>query len=1103
MTVAAEKKAASLGLSGLPDGVFFSSIKDAKAFAKKSSVLRGQLHHIQRAFEALELDGVLCVDSKPTAFFRKFSQPITRQIVDDLQLKAWNQSSATLLVLQDPRHNYLYSCLTYPEDASSEGLEEHRGFITDLETGAEVLSSYRLAEKLASGHLYRQYPASFQSNESIDRHLVGNLEALSEKMLGRRSRKNLPLIHSFLGRVIFTRYLLDRGVISLSDYIKNPHASDLNELLSNLEADQVKEALFGKLFPALRREFNGSMFGDEIAEEKKLIGKPEITLLESFFRGDDMESSQPSLGFWAYDFSIIPVEIISAIYEKFLGLESPKEKERKGAYYTPKNLAEMTVAEALDGEVDIITKRFLDPSCGSGVFLVILFSRLAEEWSLKYPRATVPKKMDSLIGFLKNNLRGVDVNGTACRLTCFSLYIALLDQFDPLTLRQLKEEVGKGTRSPLLPAIFAALGSSPQKTVGKTIIEGDFFDKTILSRETVDFIIGNPPWVSRGEITPSLKEWLESPENEYREEFKSNGSNSREIFLPQKQIAHAFLWKSALHLDVKGRGCMILPSQLLTNKTDVFQREWFSRFDTKRVVHLADFRRFLFENAIRPCLLFHFQKSTPKRNGAFEYAVPKVTRLDPRSGHIPVCADDRKWIALEELLQATDEKRAAILWKTKMWASEVDLDLIEALSTLPKIGDYAGSPNDGKRWIKGAGFKPWYQAAFEKNPDKYGQPKPIPGVLSDPFVRTARLPHYFLCKSDCDTLGEILENARCKGIESVSEKLRASKNGFHRSPDKRVFEPPVLLLNEGFTKFCISESKIFFQDAVRAIHVPKEDLDHLYLLCALLDSDLAAYFAFHSSSSSGIERERVFVHEVMSLPFFIPEDSHSKKIGKQIASKIKAEKKKVESTLAQSFTLSENSSAEERAHLVASLRDQLEPLIYKYFSLEPQDIALIEDTISIYKPSVTPESSEKDIPTARRVTDANLSLYCEWLTKQLNDWAEKNQSNARTRVLFKAEYGVLNDLDLALVVLRKSRKETSPQAMTTHDRLEEALAKLAEESSEQVGAFEYLRGILHGSTDGIYLAKPALLGQWTRSRALEDACRVFGAIVGASTKKKT
>ena len=96
-------------------------------------------------------------------------------------------------------------------------------------------------------------------------------------------------------------------------------------------------------------------------------------------------------------------------------------------------LAELVLDRTLAGVPRLIERRFLDPACGSGIFLVGLFNRLAEEWSRENPKATYDAKLKGLTTILKTNLFGIDKNRSACLIAAFSLYLASLDQFSPRT----------------------------------------------------------------------------------------------------------------------------------------------------------------------------------------------------------------------------------------------------------------------------------------------------------------------------------------------------------------------------------------------------------------------------------------------------------------------------------------------------------------------------------------------------------------------------------------------------------------------------------------------------------------------------------------------
>ena len=216
-----------------------------------------------------------------------------------------------------------------------------------------------------------------------------------------------------------------------------------------------------RLFKVLQRDFNGSFFGDILDED---IETKSVTYLQRFLSGENLRTGQLSL-FKLYDFGFIPVELISAIYEEFLGAEAQLEtnptqrgsnhsQRTQGAYYTPPRLAELAVDIATEGWDTLLDKRCLDPACGSGIFLVILFIRMAEEWRKRNPGASTRKRYDELMRLLSENLRGGDIHLTACLVTCFSLYLAFLDQMEPKEVIELQEALERDAKEKILPRIL-------------------------------------------------------------------------------------------------------------------------------------------------------------------------------------------------------------------------------------------------------------------------------------------------------------------------------------------------------------------------------------------------------------------------------------------------------------------------------------------------------------------------------------------------------------------------------------------------------------------------------------------------------------------------
>jgi hypothetical protein len=267
----------------------------------------------------------------------------------------WNHSGASLLVLVTDDHINIYSGMTRPVPAT-DTTAELPSLVESLDRLPDGLREFIVA--VESGEFFHRHQPSFDPKQRVDRHLLDNLQSTREK-LDTVDRKKIPdlVLDSLLCRLVFTCYLFDRNIIGkkyLAD-LKIRWASDLRDLLSNPSPSKAKNALY-RLFEKLKEDFNGDLFSNDLGAEKELIQDQHITTLNSFFQGTEVRTGQGTL-FRLYDFKFIPIETISAIYERFL-----KDKQ-KGAFYTPRFLAEVVLDTALDGTKTLIGKRFLDPLC--------------------------------------------------------------------------------------------------------------------------------------------------------------------------------------------------------------------------------------------------------------------------------------------------------------------------------------------------------------------------------------------------------------------------------------------------------------------------------------------------------------------------------------------------------------------------------------------------------------------------------------------------------------------------------------------------------------------------------------------------------------------
>lgn len=1020
----------------------------------------------------MKLTAVLTLGGIPTVYVRDEKRPLNPAQTADVHRSFWNQGVATVLLLRDPGNVRIFSSMTKPVKPST----ANEGDINDrlvetinLAMRAGWAEDFYL--RLATGQYYsaEKTRGKFDPREGVDAYLIDNLAAVRDELTKGDKALKPPVAHAFLGRLLFTCYLCDRGIIDLREYFPDRPWRCIHDLLAEHEDDDSRPALYGTLFPALKREFNGSMFDEDLDGERDLIQIPHLQAVRRFLNGDEVRKGkgQRSLGFWAYDFKFIPVETISAIYEDFLDKEGAPEKRRSGAYHTPRFLAEMTLDIALEGKGLLRGKHFLDPAVGSGIFLVLLFNRLAAEWRATRRVKISTEEQATDLRDLLGSLRGVDKNLTACRIACFSLYLAFLDQFDPPSLRAYMRATGD--RLPSLLRFRDAGKAAPDLPV---IWERDFLELAPECKGQYDVVVGNPPWAGRG-----------------------NG-----------QIAHRFMGAAPGVLNDSGRACLLLPSKVFLNQTDAFQSRWLRGVTLDKVVQLADYRFILFKEAVCPCNIARFSKCQPDvATHEIEYVTPKVSRVDLRDGVIPVAPQDRKWIPLRLLLGAAEQKATAVVWKSHLWGTGRDLKFLNFLFTLPRLGERVDliSRTRGKRhkpWAAGQGCKPWKKNSKAK-PDRALKSL---GTWSpdDPFVPDSLMKGVVsLPRGLCPTLAQHLE---AEGY--LSDKL-------YSKPDESLFTPPLVLFNQGFTEFSFFDFTVRFQHALQSISGP--DAEALLFLTAYMRSNLARYFIFHTSANIATERDKAHLFEVLRLPFLLPDSKVARPdaagILDEVADRIRRLKADMEESVLNLlkkfkkprygplFGSGDETDAEalsewlgNQREEVDSLQDELNHLIYRYFGLNEQEIALVEDTCDILDKSKTPGSLDvaKSIPTLQPLDADDLEPYAGMLTTTLNSWASGT-------LCVSASGGVDCGLGLALVELTQTQRAEKFKIRSIGKELARALRRLQIVSTEQCERLDYLRGTTLFDGRRIYIVKPALSGQWTCTAALNDAADLYAQIAEA------
>jgi N-6 DNA Methylase len=1033
MSTATDKNWRSeFGIGDAERKVFFAN----KAELVAAGTAASQSHILRRAFDLLELDGILCVESTPLVYFKQVNRIEIAEIAL-LHHKFWNHGGAPILVLIAPNEVRVYSGLIRPVPGA-DGDGYIPSLVKTLNRASSVLREFLPA--VESGEFFRQHSRSFNPANRVDRDLLDNLQATREKLIASSAGKlDTKVLDGLLCRLVFACYLFDRKVIG-QNYLQAiglHDATHLRHVLSFKPRTKAKKYLYD-LFRKLGEDFNGDLFSQNLDVEAGLVSPSHIDPLDDFFRATDALSGQGS--FWPYDFAVIPVEAISAIYERFLQDSAKSE----GAFYTPRFLAELVLDMAVSAMPSLLGHRYLDPACGSGIFLVGLFNRMAEEWKQANPDSRNDRRARELRNILCNSIHGVDINPTACRITAFSLYLAYLEQLTPRDIQELQQ---KGHRLPRL--VHYPENATGEKVEGN-IWCGDFFAKEVEYPLDVDLVIGNPPWGSTAvEGTPAAR-WCAHPDHRYP--------------IPDKQLSAAFVWKAVHHVADSGRVCLVLPHGTLFNHSTTalkFQRALFNRHAVDHVLNLTDYQFFLFAEARHPALVITYQKKPPEsRHHTIEYWAPKTDWLVTRAEVIAIMPEDRCTLSTGEVLDDLEEEDAPQIWKQRYWATARDRRLIVRLSLYARLRDQVRQGKEKqtvKRWLIAEGFQPV-------------------GENDDPTkARPLRLTSKLFIEAKSPKLDLFLLREECTQLPSKEFSARRTSNPL-------VFRAPHVLVAKGFTSIAFTDFDVSFRHALRGICGPKEDRDLLMFLAAYLRSSLARYFLFQTSSNWGISRQEVHVEELLRLPFPLPEVMSNPQRAWEIVKEI--------SKFVTSAAAKATEAFVDREALVQTASEAIESLIDEYFDILPLEKALIDDTIRITIPSVRPTRIRPLVPTIEPSKRQQRDDYTKRLCDTLNGWANGGPFVVQGCSVASARLGI------GVAVLQKmlAGKVVFEPTEDLGDLLSE-LERLRKVTSRKLNTFELIRGAKVFDRNRLYLVKPIAQRFWTQTAALNDADEIAGTIL--------
>ena len=368
---------------------------------------------------------------------------------------------------------------------------------------------------LLSGATFGPHGASTRSSTIAKNWLEALLFSLLTKaaqgIRGAAPTLSPQQVIALVGRALFFRFLADRSIVVNADAPTIAKGvNGLNEMFST-PAHLVQVCRW------MDQTFNGDLLsiGDKDYDTLAVDignGLPDVCRHLSNIQYRAIDGQLP-LDWGGIEFSHVPVDMLSQVYEDFAHEFVPEMAKATSIHFTPRRLAEIV----LDGAFSAVQSappheaKVLDPAVGGGVFLVLAFRRLvAERWrenGVRPTRAVIRK-------ILKTQLTGFDINRDALNITALSLYLAALElDPTPSPLTDLKFEKLIGT---VLHAVDQdGLGRHDEDALLGSL------SSTVLNdfQNRFDIVIGNPPWtgfsgMSKTALNKTLVQLMVVPELE-------------------------------------------------------------------------------------------------------------------------------------------------------------------------------------------------------------------------------------------------------------------------------------------------------------------------------------------------------------------------------------------------------------------------------------------------------------------------------------------------------------------------------------------------------------------------------------------------------------
>ncbi len=280
--------------------------------------------------------------------------------------------------------------------------------------------------------------------------------------------------HIALGRLFFARICEDTGLVSKK--ISNTGMKVWHKLMLSLPRmyKGIVELAFTDITPVYARLFESSVFDwfGTINDELDRILETILFRLNAFC------------------LARVDRDTLGTMYQYF---RPPGERKRLGEYYTDDAVVDFVLSRCgITTDPEILTKRILDPACGSFTFGVRAFSAIRERAKHLSPQNQIELATKCISGY--------DINPFSTFLAHLSMLFACIDLYI-----QAKEKQPDFSMPPFGISNINSL-TSAAALLGRT----DADEKNAASGlRAFDYVVGNPPFVRNERIPEGDRDVIE------------------------------------------------------------------------------------------------------------------------------------------------------------------------------------------------------------------------------------------------------------------------------------------------------------------------------------------------------------------------------------------------------------------------------------------------------------------------------------------------------------------------------------------------------------------------------------------------------------------